>query len=189
MASSNTPVTPEEYEAAKAVLSRAHRAGVASQTGQSSSTGGSMSDASKRLRDQRDIELDEQWEPVAYSEPEKPMCEDRLNPYKMNDQKPIMSKPETSVVLPPGISCIADWSTTICRLPKVQKLGMTYAELVASRDHHGYLTWIQQHGKGRGGKFEDLACYLEAIRFADSKGYSSDPQKTDPNSCEKREKR
>ena len=142
-----------------------------------------MSDASKRLRDQRDIDLDEQWEPV----------EDRLNPSKMSNlQEPILAKPETSslkVDLPPGISCLADWSTTICRLPKVQEQGMTYAELVASREHQGYLTRIQQHGKGCGGKFEDFARYLEAIKFADSKGYSSDPQQTYPNSCEPRKKK
>ena len=197
MASGNTPVTPEEYEAAKAVLSRAvlsraRQAGVFSQAGVSSSATGSMSDASKRLRDQWDIFQDEQWEPVSYCEPEKGLVQERFDQSKVSDQKPIPVKtgsPSDKLELPPGISCVADWSSTICRLPKVQKLNMSYAELVASREHQSYLVWVQQHGKGRGGRFEDLSKYLDAIKFADSKGYSKDPQQTFPDSLEKREKK
>ena len=46
--------------------------------------------------------------------------------------------------------------TTVCKLPKVQALKMSYSELVADKSHHKYLTWVQS-GKGRGGRFAQAA--------------------------------
>lgn len=66
---------------------------------------------------------------------------------------------------------------------------MSYSELVADKSHHEYLTWVQSHGKGRGGRFEDLSRFLEAIDFQVSSSHSSDPKQTYPKSSEKRERK
>lgn len=194
MASQSTPVTPEELAGAQDIFSRAQKAGVKSR--QETSQGyAAMSDGSKRLRDRdlKDAALDESWEAVTYAEPEPALHQVRLDPGVPSSQIPL--KPEKDghkkVNLPAGIMSLSDWSSTICRLPKVSKLNLTYDDLVNDKSYESYLLWVQAHGKGKNGKFGDFAAYLEAIRYAEgvNKGHTSDASASFPGSTEKREKR
>ena len=72
----------------------------------------------------------------------------------------------SEITLPQGVETITDWGRTICQLPKVEQLGLSYEELVQDRTTHGrYLNWIYEHGSARGGRLQDFWSYLHAIRY------------------------
>jgi len=77
--------------------------------------------------------------------------------------------------LPPGISDLKDWGTTISKLPKVAGLKLSYEELVQDpKNHHEYLTWVLKHGADCGGRLEDLCLYLKAIKYDQKPGLAVD---------------
>lgn len=190
MASSSKPVTPDELAMAQAIVARAHKVGV---KGHDMSAGyGAMTDSAKRLRDQRDIELDEAWEPVTYLPEEVSLVKERLEAGSASKQVPFVPEKKdenAKIPLPAGVSSVDDWGSTVCRLPKVSALGLSYKELVAQKEHHKYLTWVQGHGLHRDGRFGDLAAYLERINFSEGINRSSDPTVTFAGSSEKRERK
>ncbi|CAK9111802.1 Uncharacterized protein SCF082_LOCUS51855 [Durusdinium trenchii] len=164
MASSSKPVTSKELAMAQDIVARASKAGV--KDPEMTAGYGAMNDSSKRLRDGYDIELDEAWEPVTYTSEDGSLEKERLEAGSTSKQVPL--KPEKKgenlkIPLPTGVSSTENWGTTVCRLPKVSALGLSYQELVAQKDHHKYLTWVQGHGLHRDGRFGDLAAYLERI--------------------------
>ena len=71
-------------------------------------------------------------------------------------------------LLPPGVSDVSTWSRTVCTLPKVEKMELTYAELVdkskTDSDLFRYLRWVQSNGPVSG-KVKDLADYLQASGY------------------------
>lgn len=134
MSSSSTPVTPEELAHAKAIMSRAHQSGV--KTGSDSTQGYvAMNDSAKRQGDQRDMELDEAWEPVNYSDEHQPLEKERFG-HMSHDQKPVVPEKMdmSKVCLPAGVTSLKDWGSTVCRLPKVS--------------NQSYLVWVQAPWKG-----------------------------------------
>ena len=181
MDSRSVPVSPEELAAAREILSRANQYGVSSKASKESA--GSMNDSCKRLRDHAQPEADE-WEPVTYEDGHGSsiMCE-RAIPKEIAGQMPVMPKAK-AIDLPPGVADLQDWGSTICALPKVAGEKLSYRELVSDPKRAPYLKWICDHGKNRGGRFEDLAKYLQAVGFE---------QKTEstcyPGTTEAREKK
>ena len=166
MASSSKPVTPDELAMAQAIVARAHKVGV---KGHDMSAGyGAMTDSAKRLRDQRDIELDEAWEPVTYLPEEVSLVKERLEAGSASKQVPFVPEKKDENAKIPLLS---------------------YKELVAQKEHHKYLTWVQGHGLHRDGRFGDLAAYLERINFSEGINRSSDPTVTFAGSSEKRERK
>ena len=120
MASSSKPVTPEELAMTQAIVARAHKAGVRDH--ELTAGYGAMSDSSKRLRDQHDMELDEAWEPVTYASEEVSLEKERLEAGSTSKQvsfKPEKKGENLKIPLPVGVSSVEDWGTTVCRLPKV----------------------------------------------------------------------
>ena len=184
MSSPSTPVTPEELAHAKAIMSRAHQSGVKSR---SDVTQGyvAMNDSAKRLRDQRDIELDEAWEPVHYSEEHQPLEKERLGGHMSHDQKPVIPEKmdKSKICFPAGVTRLKDWGSTVCRLPKVSKLGLSYQELTSKTEYQSYLIWVQAHGKDRDGRFGDFAAYLSAIDYAGSVNQTTDPTESFPEAA------
>jgi hypothetical protein len=90
-------------------------------------------------------------------------------------QLPFVPDPKTGVKLPPGITDLKDWGTTICKLPKVAGLKLSYEELVQDpKNHQEYLTWVLKHGAYRGGRLEDLCLYLKVIKYDQKPGLSTD---------------
>lgn len=182
---SSTPVSPEELKAAAEVIARYQSSGVAivegpKTGGAKSGSTGAMHDGSKRLRS-----LDEDWEAVeameaatSYQIPDSTLVKDRMEK-KPQEQLPLhpMSAGK-KCALPPGISTLGEWGKTLCTLPKHAASKLSYQELVADDSKHEYLVWVVKHGKGRGGRFEDLALYLEAIGFESSSSHSSKPEET-----------
>ena len=175
------PVSPDELAAAREVMARASAFGV------NTKTGGSMNDSVKRHRDHAQAEADD-WEPVTYNEEggKTVMCE-RVMPKKVLDQMPVapgIQKTSATVSLPPGVTDLQDWGSTICALPKVASEKLSYNELMQSSKHVSYLRWVAAHGQNRGGRFEDLALFLKAAGF-DEKAESS----CYPGSSETRERK
>lgn len=191
MASHSSPVTPEELARAQEIMTRATQAGVKSRK-DSGSGYATMSDGCKRLRDQdlKDVALDEAWEPVAYTDPDPTLLQSRLEGGVHSSQVPITPE-KKKINLPAGIVSLSDWGSTVCRLPKVSKMGLTYEELVKDKGYQSYLLWIQSHGKNKDGRFGDFAAYLAAICYAEgvSDKCTSDASSSFPGSTERREKR
>ena len=169
--SKSGPVTSEEVKAAQAVLRQAQVCGVAD----SDPPSGSMHDSAKRLRAEG---LDyEDWEQVLYEEKQKSLGEERIESGIPKAQLPIMPSSSqhgsSKMELPPGVSCIADWGSTVCKLPRVAKFRHSYMELTNIPEFHSYLVWVKQHGVGKGGRFEDFSKYLVAIKFGEASNKGS----------------
>ena len=124
---------------------------------------GSMSDASKRRLMAESELMDGEFEHL-----EMPKSKYGGTKGGQNSQESTHQFPE-KVELPPGISNLEDWGSTVCRLPKVKSLGLCYTELVDDpKTHQEYLEWILAHGSGRGGRLEDLYLFLKAIKYAEN---------------------
>ena len=173
------PVTLEEVRQAQLILQQfeaAQTPGGGAPAGSHGYGSGSMHDGSKRLRD-------DDWEAVTYEHSE-PKEEERIIG---KDQKPILPSGENKTSqgpFPPGITSLKDWGLTICRLPKVASLDLTYEELASQPERASYLGWIKSYGINKGGRLEDLARYLEAINYM-----GKDPKSCYPGTSEIREKK
>lgn len=125
-------------------------------------THGAMSDACKRhLSDDEDELYSEEFERVSMvgsfpAEHALPGC----------SQKPVPPLEMKGIKFPPGVVSLEDWGSTVCKLPKVSNLQVSYAEMVADQSTHGdYLLWVWKHGEKKGGRLEDLFLYLKAINY------------------------
>ena len=175
----NKTVTLEEARQAQLILQRFEAAQVLGGGAPSGSVGygsGSMHDGSKRLRECED------WEAVTY-ECSQPKNEEQTHemgqqPISPSDEKKTVQEP-----LPPGITSLRDWGLTICRLPKVANLDLTYDELVSQPGRTSYLMWIKNHGIGQG-SFRRLCTILESLDHM-----CKDPKSCYPGTSELREKK
>ena len=125
-------------------------------------THGAMSDACKRhLSDDEDELYSEEFERVSMvgsfpAEHALPGC----------SQKPVPPLEMKGIKFPPGVVSLEDWGSTVCKLPKVSNLQVSYAEMVADQSTHGdYLLWVWKHGEKKGGRLEDLFLYLKATNY------------------------
>ena len=149
------PVTDAEVMMAREILARFERQGPPVEM-----SGGSMHDGSKRLR-----ETDE-WDAISYEDSTGEFMDHLSGLTTTGKQDPIVLKPKDSkITFPPGVSSLADWGTTICRLPRVASLNASYEELTRMPDQQPYLKWVAEHGASRGGRFEDFSLYLKATKL------------------------
>lgn len=128
----------------KHLMSRMNQFGVQNADAAGSENGlglGSMTDASKRLRETED----EAWTDSEYdgSSWALPTSMTPMAQQPPSDQMPMMNHPaETKVVLLPGVSSIDEWGRTMCELPAVAALKKSYLELAEDPTHHDYLMWV-----------------------------------------------
>ena len=73
-----------------------------------------------------------------------------------------------NIPIPPDNTDLVDWSTTVCELPKVLALHLSYAELVADPEH-----MVKSHGVKKGGRFEDLSLFLHAVGYSKERFFPS----------------
>jgi hypothetical protein len=125
---------------------------------------GAMSDSSKRLRSTSEDAGFEGYEHIG-----TPRAKQVTLSPSGGSQLPLLPGPDTGVKLSPGITDLKDWGTTVCKLPKVASLKLSYEELVQDpKNHQDYLMWVLKHGADRadrGGRLEDLRLYLKAIKY------------------------
>lgn len=136
---------------------------------------GSMTDASKRLRE-------DAWEMIsgASDSPPQPMpvstnaaVQPPMRPSSSGGGYTTTSEP---TALPKGITSVEQWGKTLCQLPKVAKLHLSYAELVTlaqtDKEINTYLgDYILNH-KTSSLKVADFKQYLQYIGFGkDQKTY------------------
>lgn len=188
------PLSEEEKQLLQGLLTRLQETGSTMPVPCSSWTapvGGAMTDACKRNRDDGVLSLDEDdddtYQYVSHDDAStnRRTAENSAIRPCSSHQLPVPPSTGDSVVFPPGVTSLEDWSTTVCELPKVASLDMTYGELVASGKHNEYLLWVLNHGLGRSGRLGDLANYLCAIQF----GMQNDPKATYPDSKSIRKKK
>lgn len=123
----------------------------------------SMTDASKRQRSDSD------WEQVDYTPavlPETSRPENFMTPSKQMPLVPVAVNKE-QVTLPPGISSLQEWGNVLNELPKFAHLKASFKEMTEFKDPEiaDYLVWVIQHGKSRGGRFQDFCEYLMAVKY------------------------
>ena len=119
------------------------------------SGGSSMNDASKRhgddLSEQDDFQLIREDEKSGGSDQHVQLSEDGVV--------------IRGIKAPEGIDDIETWGRTICTLPKVEKRGASYRELLelakTSTDMHNYLCWVRKNPQ-ISSKVKDLSDYLKA---------------------------
>ena len=79
-------------------------------------------------------------------------------------------KARHDVNLPEGIPSLAKWGDTLCTLPKVAALQLSYSELADRADHDpnimGYIEAFVLKYRGTSAKVLDLRRYLEATRYS-----------------------
>lgn len=152
------PVTPE-----KALLKSSGKFGSPSVRELLEQPSSSMTDASKRQRSDSD------WEPVDYTPAVLPATSHPENLMSPSKQMPLLPTTggKSKVVLPPGIPSLEEWGNVVNRLPKFAYLKWSYKEMVDSKNPEimDYLVWVLQHGKNRGGRFQDLCEYLMAVEY------------------------
>lgn len=69
-----------------------------------------------------------------------------------------------------------DWGSTVCQMPKVAHLNMSYEELFNSTEemHVEYVKWVWDHGRNSGGRLEDFRNYLVAVKYQVPKTLAKD---------------
>ena len=153
-----------------AVLERVNPSNVAA-----SSNSGGMSDASKR----RISHPDEDFiaEAAIRHDVEEAMMERAIARFN-GDQSPIVPGASSFTVvsesngyppeqLPPDMDSLSEWGRTICELPKVKALKMSYAELFSKAEDGdtamaNYLDWIRNY-RGPSVRTVDFGKYLVAM--------------------------
>ena len=163
---SSTPVTTEEIQQLKQIVARMEAQGLMLGS-VSAGSSGAMTDASKRLREDG-VESFDLYEVESWESPNS------LIP-SGGSQEPVPPKSVASVhQLPPGVNSIKEWGQTLCELPSVAKMKLSYAELVADPQHESYLKWISKNETGKGPRVEDLAKYLKAVAYPVGRTSDSD---------------
>lgn len=167
---SNSPLSAEEARTLTSLLMRMQAAGIEPTADPQGY--GAMTDASKRRKSESEIELEEEFEHIdpfvkfemAQLETGKPQSSSEVPVVKTLVKLPLVNV--GGVKIPPSQKDMEDWSTTVCELPKVVALEMSYAELVADPEHMEYLIWVRTHGVKKGGRFEDFSLFLQAIDYS-----------------------
>ena len=149
-------ISPEEAERARALVALFEKQEEDRLAVPAVMSTGSMHDGCKRLRDG-------DWETVGYETDHAAT----LPTLTKSDQMPVAPS-EQKIDFPPGVVSIADWGTTVCRLPQVAALDVTYYELTQMPSQRGYCTWITNHGESKGGRAADFARYLKAVGYKKS---------------------
>ena len=139
-----------------------------------SSAGGTMSDACKRRITGPEAEL--LIEAAIQDDYEEAMVERAIAKFN-GDQSPLCLDLPFTVVsesdgyprskLPPGFDSLAAWGRTICDLPQVRQLEMSYAELHSAGENcdakiASYCEWIRTYN-GTSGCAIDFRKYLAAV--------------------------
>ena len=140
-----------------------------------SSAGGTMSDACKRRITGPEEEL--LIEAAIQDDYEEAMVERAIAKFN-GDQSPIVPGSGSFTVvsesdgypqgkLPPGFDSLAAWGRTICDLPKVRHLEMSYAELHSAGENGNamiasYCEWIRTYN-GTSARAIDFRKYLAAV--------------------------
>lgn len=86
----------------------------------------------------------------------------------------------SKIDLPSGVDSLEEWSRTVCELPKVAALKMTYAQLQAdaekgNQDVKNYLIFVLGYN-GSSERTKDFAAYLRATGYNHSKSYFANGQ-------------
>eukprot|EP00435_Cladocopium_sp_Y103_P041244 s3767_g11.t1 len=122
---------------------------------------GSMADSSKRLRASEEDACFEGYECLG-----TPRAKQIHLDAPAGSQQPLAPNSKTGLKLPPRVTDLKDWGTTICKLPKVASLQLSHDDMVKDTKKYGsYLHWVLAHGANRGGRLEDLCLYLQAIDY------------------------
>ena len=128
-----------------------------------------MSDAAKHRMVFDDDEVHE-WDNISSAAGSEFFPPDRVASPKQ------AAKPNVMKESPDGVP-LMQWGKSVCKMPKVRNLGLTYEELISRAkwddDVHGYLSWIKStYGTGGTGIIPekitaavDLALYMEAIQW------------------------
>ena len=167
--SPNAPLSADEARTLTSLLMRMQAAGL--EPAADHQGYGAMTDASKRRKPESEVSLEEEFEHI---EPfvqyeveklgtEKPKSSTDVSVGKTRVHIPLVNV--GGVKIPPNEKYMEDWSTTLCELPKVVHLGMSYAELIADPEFMDYLIWVRTHGVKKGGRFEDFSLFLQAVDY------------------------
>jgi hypothetical protein len=178
------PVTADELSQVKNILERMHAQGLSpgntamealAVCSSSSLLPSSMTDASKRQRDESDgkvhrgsileAEISESEFDVV-SSPGASVAKDSQSPHV---PKKMFANEE--IELPSGITSVAEWGETICELQRVKAENKTYVEIAKDPALSSYVTWIVQHGKGKGARCEDFRNFLIYAKFAQGRSH------------------
>ena len=148
--SPNAPLSADEARTLTSLLMRMQAAGL--EPAADAQGYGAMTDASKRRKPESEVSLEEEFEhiePFVQYEVEKPGTEKPKSSTDGSVGKTRVHIPLVNVggvKIPPNEKDMEDWSTTLCELPKVVHLGMSYAELIADPEFMDYLIWVRTHG-------------------------------------------
>lgn len=161
-------------ELVKSLHESGQLAGLVNELASGSASAGSMSDASKRRLNSVG-ESDDEFQVVDGTIPPSKKQAPILPGDKKNEKTP------SAITLPSGIQSVSHWGQTVCDLPKVAHLEMSYAELIGKANSDsmvaGYLKWAYSAGV-KSDKVDDLQAYLKAINW-NPKTKSVDQEKTD----------
>eukprot|EP00435_Cladocopium_sp_Y103_P055282 s943_g18.t1 len=130
-----------------------------------------MTDASKRQRDDDLLSsmAESQFsEEVGFADAGFSVVSSPVGKCAKSPQLPVVPKKpvfDEKIQLPEGITSLEEWGNTVCELQKVKSDNKTYHELTKDSEYSSYLTWIVQHGKGKGAKCEDFRNYLIFGKF------------------------
>ena len=165
---SQDAVSAEEVQAMKAIMSRMQKYGVKDPAGVASEgrVPGTMADSSKRLRDDEIASFDASLEDETW---DLPGDMDPLSSSALETQQvlsPMLSSTQ-KIALPPGISSVKEWGKTLCELPAVARLKLSYEALSQEESQMDYLLWILKQGASKGPRVHDLGQYLQAIKFTE----------------------
>eukprot|EP00438_Fugacium_kawagutii_P014963 Skav234165 [mRNA] locus=scaffold572:163472:164041:+ [translate_table: standard] len=159
------PLSFEEGNKLRELMARASTAGVEPgtiATSQWDMPTGSMTDASKRRCGAMDNESENCGYTLVDLHPNSKV--EKLMHNK--SQKPLPPTKGSKTTLPPGISSVENWGTTICQLPKVKALNLSYAELVNDPANHAdYVKWVWDNGRSKGPSVADFFGHLQAIGY------------------------
>lgn len=129
-----------------------------SMRGTDMANGGTMSDACKRRFDPSDPDDDEDFDLIT----------PRIHSRKQSPVTPTTSQPPQKIKLPEGIKSLEHWSKTMCELPKMATLEMSYGELVTESKKNPtvakYLSWVVT-AKDKGERVADLQAFLKASNW------------------------
>ena len=171
MQSSSSPVTPQELELVKSILSRLEAQGTSihpSMWSVSAATG-AMADSSKRRLDVSDAfsseDEDFTGKGSGRGSDEFQLIRDTDAVESTSNQQPIVPKDKSKLNLPKGVPSLEKWGQTICSLPKVKEEAPTYLEIATLDKYGDYRQWIYNQGATKGARAADLRNYLMAGDF------------------------
>ena len=132
-----------------------------------------MSDASKRLREESpsrkscpEAEISESEFDVL-SSPGASVAQERQVPHL-----PKKESADSEIKLPSGIKDVTQWGKTLCELQRVKAENKTYVEIAEDSAWASYVTWIVQHGKGKGARCEDFRNFLIYAKYAQGRDHN-----------------